>query len=80
MLDFNYKKELFHMELVKHGIAPEKATCVAEIFASGKSNKPLTIEEIQLTEEIWEQWQRHYKCFTSALRKRPLVKGDNGSS
>lgn len=50
------KEELFHTELVRHGVEYHKAAEVAKILVSGKPDELLTDTEKQLTTEVCQQW------------------------
>lgn len=65
---FEQKQELFHTQLVKHGVKYQKAAEAARILASGKPDELLTNEEIQLVTEVCKEWSIQYKRLTSLLR------------
>ncbi|MBD2778068.1 serine/threonine-protein kinase [Iningainema tapete] len=67
-VSFTEKKEIFHTELVKHGVGYQKADQAAWILASGKPDELLTDEEIQLVTEVCQEWSRQHKRLTSILK------------
>ncbi|GAB1539532.1 hypothetical protein NUACC21_21990 [Scytonema sp. NUACC21] len=62
------KKELFHTELVKHGVSYYEAARVASILASETPDRLLTPEEIQLTKKVCKIWFMQHKRLISLLK------------
>ncbi|WP_193200504.1 hypothetical protein [Nostoc sp. MG11] len=49
---------LFYTQLVKYGVSYTKAVKVAQILASGKSERLLANEDRQLVKDTCRQWAR----------------------
>ncbi|MBD1861553.1 MULTISPECIES: hypothetical protein [Trichocoleus] len=62
------KEELFHTELVKHGVPFYKAAKVANILVSAPSDETLTEEEIQLAKDACREWLKQRKRLDLVLR------------
>ena len=50
------KEELFHTELVKHGVCYHQAAKAAKILVSNPPQEALTDEETQLVQEVCRAW------------------------
>lgn len=63
------KEELFHTELVKHGVPYHKAAKAAKILASNQPEETLTDEETQLVQEACRVWLKQRQRLNLILRQ-----------
>nr|WP_290222595.1 hypothetical protein [Trichocoleus desertorum] len=63
------KEELFHTELVKHGIPYNKAAKAARILVSNPPDETLSDEEAKLVQETCREWLRQRQRWNNVLQQ-----------
>ena len=63
------KEELFHTELVKHGVPYHKAAKAARILVSNPPEDTLTDEETKLVQEACREWLKQRQRLNFVLQQ-----------
>ncbi|HEY9750177.1 MAG TPA: hypothetical protein V6C63_15950 [Allocoleopsis sp.] len=69
LISSKQKEELFHTELVKHGVPYHKAAKAAKILASNQPEDVLTEEETQLVQEACRVWLKQRQRLNFILQQ-----------
>lgn len=69
LISSKQKEELFHTELVKHGVPYHKAAKAAKILVSNPPEDALTDEETQLVQEACRVWLKQRRRLNFVLQQ-----------
>jgi len=79
LISSKQKEELFHTELVKHGIPYHKAAKAAKILVSNPPEETLTTEEVELVQEACREWLKQRQRLNFVLQQLSTFRANQDS-
>ena len=79
LISSKQKEELFHTELVKHGIPYHKAAKAAKILVSNPPEETLMTEEAELVQEACREWLKQRQRLNFVLQQLSAFRANQDS-